>query len=406
MRRIVLAALTAFFCMGPAAAQEQPGGLRVVNSVAEGSGATREEAITNALVTAQEQVNGVAVANRPVLLRQFNAVVSDRTDTIAITAQIQQEMMRLSGGYIRTYRVLEVGANPAGGGILARIEAEVATFRPTQDTAETRRRIAVSPFVDQGGRRTEFGTQLRERLVQHLTQSRRFSVLDRANDVAYDREMTVLANDAPVGERVRAGQVLGADYIVVGRMRSVQQVRTETYLNLTGETIRTSFARGDLDFQVLEIATRQVRWASTIRVPVTGNLNQVLEQMSTRLGRDVTQTIYPLRLIRMDDPSGLILNQGGVTVTEGQRFRAMELGEELTDPYTRESLGRIEREVGLVQVTRVDERVSYGRLIAGILPAPGGDVVLRLAAEPPPAPAPRRPQGNTGNGPAPRLPFN
>lgn len=406
MRRLFMAALLALAGLGPVAAQEQPGGLRVVNTTAEGSGATREEAITNALVTAQEQVNGVAVANRPFLLRTFNNVVSDRTDTISITPQIQQEMMRGSGGYIRTYRVIEVIANPTGAGQLARIEAEVATFRPTQDTAETRRRIAVSPFVDQSGRRNEFGTQLRERLVQHLTQSRRFSVLDRSNDAAYDREMAVIASDGPVGERVRIGQVLGADYIVVGRMRNVQQVRTETYLNLTGETVRTSFARGDLDFQVLEIATRQVRWASTIRVPTTGNLNQVLEQMSVRLGREVTQTIYPLRLIRMDDPGALILNQGGVTVSQGQRFRAMELGEELTDPYTRESLGRIEREVGQVEVTRVDERVSYARLVGGMLPVTGTDVVLRLTAEAPRPAPPRRPAGNTGDGPAPRLPFN
>jgi hypothetical protein len=154
------AAPLAFLAAGRVAAQEQPGGMRLVNTTAEGSGATREEAVTNALVTAQEQVNGVAVANRPMLLRQFNAVVSDRTDTIAVTAQVQQELMRVSGGFIRSYRVLEV-TRPEGGAFLARVEAEVATFRPTQDTAETRRRIAVSAFMDQNGRRTEFGTQLR-----------------------------------------------------------------------------------------------------------------------------------------------------------------------------------------------------------------------------------------------------
>jgi hypothetical protein len=132
LQRLLLAA--APLAISPLAAQEQPGGMRLVNTSADGSGATREEAVTNALVTAQEQVNGVAVANRPMLLRQISAVVSDRTDTIAITTQLQQEMMRLSGGFIRSYRVLDVKQTD-GGGFLARVEAEVATFRPTQDTA-------------------------------------------------------------------------------------------------------------------------------------------------------------------------------------------------------------------------------------------------------------------------------
>jgi len=401
--QLLLAALP--LAISSLAAQEQPGGMRLVNTSADGSGATREEAVTNALVTAQEQVNGVAVANRPILLQQFSAVVSDRTDTIAITTQLQQEMMRLSGGFIRSYRVLDVKQTD-GGGFIARVEAEVATFRTTQDTAETRRRIGVSAFVDQNGRRTEFGTQLRERLVQYLTQSRRFSVLDRSNDGAYDREMALLVNDAPLAERVRVGQVLGADYIVVGRMRNVGQVNTETYISLTGEVVRNSFARGNLDFQVLEVATRQVRWASTIRMGTQSNLNQILDGMATRLGREVTQTIYPMRLIRMDDPNELIINQGGVTVDEGQRFRAMILGEELTDPYTRESLGRVEREVGQVQVMRVDQRVSYARWLGpGPLPM-GSDVVLRLVAEAPPPPQPRRPQGYTGTPPALRLPSD
>lgn len=396
--------LTCLVLAAPAWAQDRPGGMRLQTTTAEGSGTTREEAITNALVTAQEQVNGVVVANRPLLLRQFNLVVSDRTDTVTVTADVQQEMMRASGGFVRSYRVIEV-KQPESGGFLARVEAEVASFQATQTTAETRRRIAVSPFVDQNGRRTEFGTQLRERLVQYLTQSNRFSMLDRSNDAAYDREMAVLINDAPMTERVRAGQVLGADFIVVGRMRSVAQVRTETYLNLTGETVRTSFARGNLDFQVLEIATRQVRWASTIQVGTSSNLNQVLDAMAARLGREVTQTVYPLRLIRMDDPNELIINQGGVTISEGQRFRAMILGEEMMDPYTRESLGRVEREIGEVQVVRVDQRLSYGRLTGGSLPGPGSDVVLRLQPPPPPPPV-RRVPNNTGNGPAPRLPFN
>jgi hypothetical protein len=188
---------------------------------------------------------------------------------------------------------------------------------------------------------------------------------------------------------VRIGQALGADYVVVGRMRNVGAVRQESYITITGETIVRQFARGSLDFQVIEIATRQVLHAGSIEPGTAGNLTQILQRMTERLGREVTQSIYPLRLISMSNPDELIINQGGVTVQQGQRFRAMLLGEEMFDPHTRESLGRVERETGTIEVYRVDERLSYARLVAGAMPPTGADVVLRLAPPaPPPAPRP------------------
>lgn len=400
MRRLLLAALLALGIL-PAAAQERPGGARFVETIAEGSGPTRDQALTSALLAAVEQVVGVQVGTRDVLLRNMALIVTDRTDTFVVSEDVRQEIARVSGGLIGSYRVLEVRQEAPV--TVVRIQAQVAVFQATQTQAQTRRRIAVSPFVDQRGRTTEFGTQLRDRLVAHLTQSRRFAVLDRAQDGAYDREMSLLMADAPVAERVRIGQALGTDYLVVGRMRNVGAVRQETYITLTGETIVRQFARGNLDFQLIEIATRQVLWAGTIEAGTAGTLTQILERMTVRLGREITQSIYPMRLLRADTPDEMILNQGGVTVSEGQRFRAMLMGEEMIDPYTRESLGRIEREVGIVQVFRVDDRLSYARLVEGGMPPPGADVVLRLA---PPAPPPPRPAAPRSSRPDNRSMFD
>lgn len=387
-RRLLLGALLALCFAVSGQAQEMAGGARFVSTTAEGTGPTRDAALTSALLAAVEQVTGVQVGTRDVLARSFALILTDRSETVVVSETVRQEIARISGGLVRSYRVTDV--RPDGNNTTVRIEAEIAVFRATQDQAATRRRIAVAEFRDQNGRQNVFGDQLRERLVQYLTQSRRFAVLDRSNLAAYDREMATLAADSPLTERVRIGQVLGTDYVVVGRMRSVGQVRQETFISITGETVVRQFARGNLDFQVIEIATRQVLWAGQINTGTNANLNQTLDSMVTQLGREVTQSVYPLRLVRMDNPEELILNQGGVTVTTGQRFRAMLLGEEITDPYTRESLGRVERETALIQVMRVDDRLSYARLIGGVLPPQGQDVVLRLA--PPAPPPPPRPQ--------------
>lgn len=390
MRRLLLGLWAALLALGlpaPGEAQEMAGGARFVSAKAEGTGPTRDAALTSALLSAVEQVAGVQVGTRDVLTRSLGVIVTDRTDTVLVSETARQEIARVSGGLVRSYRVLDTRVE--GQTTTVQIEAEIAVFRPTQDQASTRRRIAVAEFRDQNGRQNIFGDQLRERLIQYLTQSRRFAVLDRSNLATYDREMATLAADSPLTERVRIGQVLGTDYVVVGRMRSVGQVRQESYTSITGETVVRQFARGNLDFQVIEIATRQVLWAGQINTGTNANLNQTLDSMVSQLGREVTQSVYPLRLVRMENPEELILNQGGVTVTVGQRFRAMVLGEEIIDPYTRESLGRVERETGLIQVMRVDDRLSYARLIGGSLPPPGQDVVLRLAPPPPPPPRPQ-----------------
>jgi len=368
-------------CGGQAVAQP-------VEIESEGRGTTRDVAVARALTSAVQQVSGVAIQAETIAAQVSAQTVTESGVRMELSAELRSSIQQQGGGVIRSYRIKSVDRD-LDGVFVAQVWVEVERFRPTAPTGETRRRLIVSEFRDETGRQTQFGQALRDRVIQHLTQSRRFAILDRDANAAYDREMVLLMADAPLTERVRVGQVLGADYVVVGRMRSVGAVRREQHLSLTGETVVQTTARGALDFQVLEIATRQVRWAANVGVANSGNLTAVLEEMAVRIGREITQTIYPMRIVRALGPNDIILNQGGVTVTSGQRFRAMALGEELIDPYTRESLGQAEQEIGIVEVTRVDPRVSYARLVSGRMPADGQEAVLR-PTPPAPAPAPRQ----------------
>ncbi len=353
---------------------------------AEGQGPTRQAAIAQALVSAVEQTTGVAISAQQRSGTNFESIVSDTEGTVRLEEQAQAAITRQTNGIIRTYRVDDMRQEP--GGFVAQVTVEVAVFRPTSNTGETRRRLAVAEFRDERGRPTEFGRQMREALIQHLTQSRRFAVLDRTANAQYDAEMALIQRDAPLTEQVRVGQVLGADYMVVGTMRGVGTQRSEEYIGITGQTVTRSAARGALDFQVIEVATRQVKWAGNVASSNGGDLRVVLEDMATRAGRDITQTIYPLRLVRADSPTEIIINQGGVTVLQGQRFRMMVQGDELKDPYSGESLGFVERDIGEIEVQRVDPRISYAKLVAGGLPPQGANVVLRPSRPAAPRAAP------------------
>ena len=357
----------------------------------EGSGSSREAAVGRALVGAIQQVGGTSIQAETVLAQTSAQISTEQGSRLELSASVQSAIQQQAGGIIRSYQVIAIEREPDGL-FRARLRVVVERFQPTANTGDTRRRLVVSEFLDEQRRPSEFGRQLREALLQHLTQSRRFAILDRDANSAYEQEMALLQRSAPLVEQVRVGQVLGADFIVVGTIRGVGAQRSEQQLSLTGETVVRTSARGAFDFQVLEIATRQVRWAGSASAASGGDLRRVLEDIATRVGRDISQTIYPLRVIRAEAPGEIILNQGGVTVSVGQRFRLMVLGDELRDPYTNESLGQIERDLGEIEIQRVDPRLSYAKLVSGRLPPGGSEALVRPS--PPSAPRPANaPQG-------------
>ncbi|MBC7801987.1 MAG: hypothetical protein H7Z10_15325 [Gemmatimonadaceae bacterium] len=353
------------------------------------NGLTTRDAITEALVQAIEQTRGVVVAAAQVSRTELSAQVKDDQKTATLSQEQQSATLRLTGGYVSSYRVL---STTEGTPVSVRLAVVVEVFEARGLGNETRRRIAVATFA--GTRPGPTANQLRERITAHLVQARRFAVVDRAESLVYAQEMALLEANAPAAERTRIGQLIGADYVVTGRTRQVAATSSSRTLDLTGEVVTSTTAgSAEVEYQVIEIATRQIKWAGSARITGAG----AIEKAAFKIAEEITQTIYPMRLIRFDNPANLIINQGGDSLRTGQRFRAMVLGETMTDPYTQESLGQLEEETGIVEVRRVDSKISYAQLVSGSLPRPAGDevqIVLRPAPPPTPAPArARRPAG-------------
>ena len=376
--RIVLLGLI-FLCLSATAQAD------LVHIDAEGVGATREMAVTKALVSAIEQATGVSIDVAQVSATMAESTANDTSHDTSLAATAQEAISKKAGGAIRSYRISLVTPAPEGG-FDVQVAVDIEVFRARGLGNETRRRIAVAPFEDGGAHAV--GSELHDGLVSYLTQTRRFAVVDRANDRVYAREMAVVASqDGASAERARAGQVIGADYVVTGKLRVVASRSTEQVIELTGEHVRSTTAGSvSADFQVIEIATRQIKWANRITLSSDGDPSLI----AARIGADITQTIYPMRLIKFDDPRSLVINEGGIGLRPGRRLREMLLGAVLVDPYTHESLGQMEHEIGIVEVTDVQPKVSYARLVSGRLPQPNQEVVLRPLAQKPTTPPRQR----------------
>jgi curli biogenesis system outer membrane secretion channel CsgG len=376
-----VAVLTGLLTLLSLAAQADP-----VTVHAEGTGVTRDQAISNALIAAVGEATGVTVSSQQMSSTEAMSVSKDGSTTTGLVQATQDMIARTTNGRILSYQV-ETVDKAQEGGLLASISAQVEVFHPKGIGNANRRRIAVAVFDATDGHAAA-GRTLRDKLLENLTQTRRFAVVDRSNDQAYQSEMALIAGpDANPAERARAGQVLGADYVVTGHVaqRDARTVgrgaQTSSHvLDMTGEvvthttpsTLHTIPGALSADFEVIEIATRQIKFAAHLEV-AGGDFERLSQQIALR----ITTSIYPPRLVDVGDPQAVIIDQGGSGISTGQRFRVMQEGRELFDPYSGESLGRKEVQVAILEVGEVAEKVSYGRIVSGRVGGDPAGLVLR-----------------------------
>ncbi len=390
---IVLLCVAGAFCASAVAAAP-----REVDITA--TGLTRQDAITQGLVQALEQVSGVAIGSTKSARTELSSTVTGDKQETTLAQQQQSATLKLTGGIVNSYRVIDASD---GVPITVRLVVTVEVFEAKGLGNETRRRIAVAFFAGKAGSSVQ---RLHDRIVTRLVQGRRFAVVDRSENTLYAQEMALLqSGNAPLTERARVGQVIGADYVVTGKLRVIEGTQSSRVIGLTGEIVTTSTdGSADVEFQVIEIATRQIKWAGSIS---SAGDNSV-ERMGGQIADEITQTIYPMRLIKFDNPAALVVNQGGETLRAGQRFRALVLGEAMTDPYTHEPLGQLEQQAGIIEITQVEAKMSYAQVVSGHMPLPGADVAIVLRPAPPaPARAPARRQSPTPEAPTvTKLPFD
>ena len=126
----------------------------------------------------------------------------------------------------------------------------------------------------------------------------------------------------------------------------------------------------------------------TLKLNVGANIASSVDAVGQVVGSQVSETLFPLRVLTFDDLSALTINQGGLSVSVGQKYTLMELGRDLIDPDTKESLGRREVELGLVEITRVDNNLSYAKLVTGKITKSASMILRSASADKAPAIAP------------------
>lgn len=384
MRSVIntLLAVLALSWSGLGLAAEQ-----VVDAV--GHGSSRQQAISDALVQGLRQATGVSIDSHEVLrtLSGRASVSSAEGEQFSSAYEVAQrgDLVLKARGLVSRYDIHSVTPQ-SDGSFRAEVSVHVLKYDQPGLPADSRRTLAVLPFHSDRRSFSLLGdptpadrveAELRNRILDQFTQSRRLNVLDREFGAEFQAEKALwLSDDAALAEQARAGNVLGADYIVVGNIRNLRSSRHVKTLQLTGETQVSYSGSAQLDYKIILAATRQVKWSDSLNLSFSdADIRAMLARygssqagITARLADALVQqalaNIYPIRVVAVKGNT-VVLNQGGKTLRKGDRLDVYFLGEELFDPYTRESLGRMEEKIAVVEVVRVNPKTTYAKVVDG-----------------------------------------
>ncbi len=386
MKKLLLFFLCVFFFAGQSLADE----LTTVIEV-EGFGVSQNEAVQNGLIQAVKQTKGVSIRAREVLVKNIREKnISENTNNthhVEIDALSSNSIKEATKGLVNEYRIINTDEVSPGEWKVT-LEVKMSRYKTPGISPDSRRRIAVIPFrctksfYNVGGSISchEISRQFTQKLVTEITQSRKFTVLDREyiEEFLHERNI-VLSADAPISEQMKAGEVLGVDYLLIGTISEAGIRRTPYRIQISGESGYDYSASFVADYRIIVMATRQIKWADSVtlspgdeairRMAPGLHSDQIRQGLLNRASKLIIDkalaNIYPLRVAQVEPDGQIILNQGGKTVSRGDVFNVFTEGNKVFDPYTRESLGSSESWIATVRVSRVIAKMSFAKVIKG-----------------------------------------
>ena len=331
-------ALTLLMVSNHAAAQK----ITIVTVNAQGYGATKAEALADAVVNGIAQVNGEAVASS-MKMKTKDFASSDGTETSS--RSIEENISRKTKGVVRSWRQIELVGSGAGD-YNASVEVNVVVLQKSVQL--NRIKIAVVP---PSGDRTEATRALNEELTNLLTSSRKFAIMDRRNEGAIASQLDRIREGGSIEDQVRLTGEVAPDVIAVTGARITSGSGSKRYAEAT--------------LEIIDYASRQVKFAAKKRLPLkTGNdtsNRRRIAMLAKGLSRAVIETMYPPTIVGVGD--------GFVTIAQGSDFFAVgdklvvkRMGAALKDPHTDEFLGYDQSDIGTAVVVFVDKRISRAKV--------------------------------------------
>jgi len=261
--------------------------------------------------------------------------------------------------------------------------------------------IGVVDFENQAGFRSQWkiGYNLGIMLESALIDSNRFIVVERENlgAVMAEQDLQNSGRTAKAKKVAQTGKLRSAKYLATGAITEVEEkqagaggglrikgfkiggtggsAQITTIVKLidttTGEITAKQRIVGKAGKTGLKVGYGESDWGvdlgGFVKTPIGQAAQDVINQAVIFLAREVEDFDFTGTVVLVDKSGRVIINRGAeYGVSLGQQFTVLAEGEELVDPDTGAVLGKSEGGViGRVEVTKVDEKIAYCKVVEG-----------------------------------------
>ena len=333
-----------------------------------GIGENYKMALRDALREAISQVNGVTQETNSVIQTIEQSISDNQGDDNYSSTNFQEMIKEKSKGSVKTYEIIREGKNLDG---LYEVEIKATIAKFALSKSANRKRIAILPFrqtIENSSIDPSRSTRmLNQALTNYLVQTRKFTVLDRDFDDEVLSELENLNESSNIEDQAKIGQKLFADYILVGRLETFDVQEVEKKYLTSDQTRKIKTGMIDFNYRVIDVPTKQIKYASNLREEI--NLNKqrqaeayLTEQSSMKIGQEILYAIYPI-LIEQIKGDIAYLGQGGLQIEIGDTYDIYEMTDEvITDSRTGEKLGKMEFKVGQAEIIDKNAKFSIAKI--------------------------------------------
>lgn len=333
----------------------------------EGVGITLRDAIADGLRSAVSMVNGVEVAAQTSFETTSISAETDQSESYAASSAFAETIATATKGVVEGYDIIAYDRDPSlANSYVVQLAVRIAKY--TQSKQLKRLRMAVSGlYVDNAVTDQQAADQtaraIQSRVVDYLTQTRRFAMLDRSNLADSQAELNYIATSGmATKELARLGNKVGTDYLVVMILRDLDMFIIQKKMKTNNLTRETKQVVGEVTIRILDVATSQIKFSDTIMIEGDSDYRALAKDGGRLIGQVIQNAIYPARIVALDGDV-VTIGQGGGTMKRGEVYDLVQLGDRLIDPYSKESIGFKETLVGTVKIERVLAKQSKGRIL-------------------------------------------